>query len=168
MLQAAGTVAPAREPASVRGMSRTREAKIMRKKRTIAISVVVLCIVGLFDARTFAQAIAPAQTALEAARAGAVRSRSPGRMVGAGVAAALTAADVARAGVVITETSRRSSRLSLLIADTVADLFDQLNLLIVAFDVLMQQRAGGSPSVGDLLQGAADLDTTGDRIPGRR
>ncbi|MHC4698539.1 MAG: hypothetical protein ACYTFA_17545 [Planctomycetota bacterium] len=88
-------------------------------------------------------------------------------MVGAGVAAALTAADVARAGVEITETSRQSSRLSLLIADTVADLFDQLNLLIVAFDVLLQQRAGGSPSVDDLLQSAAGLDTTGDRIPER-
>ncbi len=139
----------------------------MRKQRTIAISVVALCIVCLFDARTFAQAIAPAQTALEAARGGAVRSRAPGRMVGAGVAAALTAADVARGGVVITETSRQSSRLSLLIADTVADLFDQLNLLILAFDVLLQQRAGGTLSADDLLQGAAALDTAGDRIPER-
>ena len=137
----------------------------MRNQTVLSVSTLVLAAVCISNAPAFGQAIAPAQTALEASNGGAVRSRSPGNMVGIGVAAALAAADEARAGVAITQTSRTPSRLSLLIADTVADLFEQLNLLIIGFDVLLQQRAGASPPLNDLLKGAAP--TSDAHIPER-
>lgn len=123
----------------------------MIKYRTPTVSVLVVFAIGLFTGPVFGQAIAGAQTALEAASGGVVRSRVPGIMVSVGVAQALTFADIARAGVVITETSRPTSRLTDLIVETLEDFFDQLNLLIIGFNAALHERAGEPLSLGDLL-----------------
>lgn len=135
----------------------------MIKHRTPMISVLVLFAVGLFTEPVFGQAIAGAQTALEAARGGAARARSPGIMVSIGVAQALSSADTARAGVVITETSRATSRLTDLIVETLEDFFDQLNLLIIGFSAALHERAGEPLSLGDLLPASKSTVVTPDK-----
>lgn len=135
----------------------------MIKRRTQMVSVLVLFAISLFTGPAFGQAIAGAQTALEAVGGGAVRSRSPGIMVSVGVAQALSFADAARAGAVITETSRRTSRLTDLIVETLEDMFEQLNLLIIGFSAALHERAGEPLSLDDLLLSSKSTVATPDK-----
>ncbi|MFQ5591014.1 MAG: hypothetical protein ACE5HE_07630 [Phycisphaerae bacterium] len=138
----------------------------MQKPTLTTVSVMLAVGLPILRPSASAQVIAPAQTALEAASAGAVASRSPGNMVAVGVANALAFADLSRARVVITQTSRPTSRLARLIADTVAEIFAELDLMIRAFDLLLQNRAGRQASPAGLIRDAADL--SGGQLPRTR
>ncbi len=135
----------------------------MIKHRTPMVPVLVLAAISLFTEPVFGQAIAGAQTALEAVSGGVVRSRAPGIMVSVGVAQAISFADAARAGVVITETSRPTSRLTDLIVETLEDMFEQLNLLIIGFSAALHERAGEPLSLGDLLPSSKSTVVTPDK-----
>jgi hypothetical protein len=83
----------------------------------------------------------------ENVRGGALHQRAPGNMVRAGVARAQEFANAAAAGVEITETADETSVWSNALAESIATVFNQLNLAIVGFHNLLLARAGRPPVV---------------------
>jgi hypothetical protein len=84
------------------------------------------------------------RTALENARGGAVRGRSPGNMVSAGVAQATSFGRGAAIGVDVTETEEPSTVFGSLLAESIDFLFGQVNDAIDQFVDLLLLRAGAT------------------------
>lgn len=108
--------------------------------RTIAGLLLVLTVAWGTAAQ--AQIDAGGRTALQNVAGGAVRVRSPGKMVIAGVARAQQAITTGLVGVNITETSRPTEPRAQFLVDAIEAIFSQLNQLIVFFEDLLLARAG--------------------------
>jgi len=80
-------------------------------------------------------------------------------MVDAGVVAALNFSDRARAGVEITETEPPTSIRAQLLADVIAEVFEQINQLITLFDNLLRARAGQPPVISADTVSISDTDS---------
>ena len=100
---------------------------------------------------SLAQIMPPGQSAAENASIGAIRSRAPGHMVGAGVARAFEPHDAARGGIDITETSRPTSIRAQALADAITIVFDQLNQALALLQNLVLVRAGEPLDLSALL-----------------
>lgn len=90
------------------------------------------------------------RTALENARGGEVRRRSPGNMVQAGVAQAEMFGRGAAIGVDVTDTEEPPSIFAELLAESITFLFEQVNEAIDMFTNLLLLRAGESPDLSSL------------------
>jgi hypothetical protein len=91
------------------------------------------------------------RTALENARGGQVRARSPGNLVQAGVAQARMFGRGADIGVDVTETEHPPSIFSQVLAESIDFLFEQINEAIELIGNLLLLRAGETPrSAGNL------------------
>ena len=104
------------------------------------------------SATAYGQNNVAGNTALENARAGAVRGRAPGNLVVAGTARAQAAARFARAGIEITETSRPMSWQTEFLVDAIEIVFEQLNQAIALVANVLALRAGGEAAIpADLI-----------------
>ena len=108
------------------------------------------------------------QTAADNARSGAVRGRTPGKMVGAGVARALEFANAGRAGVQIVEVAPASSFRTNAMVASIAALFEQLNQAMLVIGNLLLARSGiglesALPASGP--SSTISPDSVGDTVP---
>jgi len=122
------------------GASEEQKLSARRIRRRVCglLAAIALCWSGTAGA----QDIIEGGTALENSRGGAVRERAPGRMVTAGVSRAQEFQNSIRGGIEITEPAPVSSPRSELLAESIAAVFNQINLAIVGFHNLLLARAG--------------------------
>ncbi len=121
-----------------------------------------------------AQLISWEQNPLDNVSSGSVRNRAPGNMVSAGVFQAREFITTSRAGVEIIDPAPPDSIRAQALADILANLFDQINQLLLLFENLLLARAGESllppPAVLDPPIELPDFtpDDTGGGTGGRR
>lgn len=124
----------------------------MTKVRTLSVWTVAVATVLTWNAVARSQTATPGvptwnQNALDNVSAGALASRSPGNMVGAGVVRAQEAADFARGGIEIVETSRPISPRATFLVEAIKIVFVQLNRTLLYLGNILLERAGLSPLV---------------------
>ena len=116
-----------------------------------------------FEGTAYGQNNVAGFTALENAKGGAVRGRSPGNLVSAGVARTLEAARFARGGIQIVETSRPIPWQRQFLIESLQIVFDDLNQVITLVSNLLVLRSGGEPTnIADLIPDTSGNGTTVD------